>query len=141
MYYSEGQRLVMPTSYPQTYFPVLIQILLAIAVASALVTLSWLLGKRVKSRLKDTPYESGMAPTGSARERFSVKFYLVGIVFILFDIEAIFLYPWAVVYRELRLFAFFEMLVFVVLVLAGFFYIWKKGVLDWALSSPGGEED
>ncbi|HZU28004.1 MAG TPA: NADH-quinone oxidoreductase subunit A [Bryobacteraceae bacterium] len=131
----------MPTSYPQTYFPVLIQILLAIAVASALVTLSWLLGKRVKSRLKDTPYESGMAPTGSARERFSVKFYLVGIVFILFDIEAIFLYPWAVVYRELRLFAFFEMLVFVVLVLAGFFYIWKKGVLDWALSSPGGEED
>ena len=131
----------MPTTYPQTYFPVLIQIVLAIAVAAALVTLSWLLGKHVKSRLKDTPYESGMAPTGSARERFSVKFYLVGIVFILFDIEAIFLYPWAVVYRELRLFAFFEMLVFVALVLAGFFYIWKKGVLDWALSSPGEEED
>jgi NADH-quinone oxidoreductase subunit A len=131
----------MPTTYPQVYFPVLIQILLAIAVASALVALSWLVGKRVKSRLKDTPYESGMAPTGSARERFSVKFYLVGIVFILFDIEAIFLYPWAVVYRELRLFAFFEMLVFVALVLAGFFYIWKKGVLDWAVSSPGTEKD
>ena len=122
----------MPTSYPQTYFPVLIQIVLAIAVASALVSLSWLIGKRVKSRLKDTPYECGMEPTGSARERFSVKFYLVGIVFILFDIEAIFLYPWAVVYRELRLFAFFEMLLFIALVLAGFFYIWKKGALDWS---------
>jgi len=131
----------MPTSYPQTYFPVIIQMVLATAVAAALVTLSWLLGKRVKSRLKDTPYESGIAPTGSARERFSVKFYLVGIVFILFDIEAIFLYPWAVVYRELRLFAFFEMLLFIVLVLAGFFYIWKKGVLNWALSSSGTDED
>ena len=77
-----------------------------------------------------------MQPVGSARERFSVKFFLVAMVFILFDIEAIFLYPWAVVYRELahqsRLFPFVEMLLFIVLVLAGFFYIWKKGVLDWS---------
>ena len=70
---------------------------------------------------------------GDARERFSVKFYLVGMVFILFDIEAIFLYPWAVVYRELKMFAFTEMLLFIVLVLCGFFYIWKKGVLNWAI--------
>jgi NADH-quinone oxidoreductase subunit A len=82
--------------------------------------------------VKDSPYESGIAPTGSARERFSVKFYLVAIVFILFDIEAVFLYPWAVVYRELKLFGFFEMLIFVVLILSGFFYIWKKGALDWS---------
>ena len=86
--------------------------------------------------MKDSPYECGIAPTGSARERFSVKFYLVGIVFILFDIEAIFLYPWATVYRDLvrqmRLFPFVEMLLFIVLVLAGFFYIWKKGALDWS---------
>src|SRR5216683_1267432 len=122
----------MPTSYPETYFPVLVQIIIAVVIASALVAITYLLGKRVKSRVKDTPYESGIAPTGSARERFSVKFYLVGIVFILFDIEAIFLYPWAVVYRELKLFAFFEMLLFIVLVLAGFFYIWKKGALDWS---------
>jgi NADH-quinone oxidoreductase subunit A len=74
-----------------------------------------------------------MKPVGNARERFSVKFYLVAMVFILFDIEAIFLYPWAVVYRELRLFAFFEMLLFIALVLCGFFYIWKKGVLDWSV--------
>jgi len=72
-------------------------------------------------------------PIGTARERFSVKYYLVAMLFILFDIEAIFLFPWAVVYRELKMFAFVEMLLFIVLVLAGFFYIWKKGVLNWAM--------
>jgi NADH-quinone oxidoreductase subunit A len=126
----------MPTSYPETYFPVLVQIVISVLVASGLVALSYLLGKRVKSPLKDTPYESGIAPTGSARERFSVKFYLVGIVFILFDIEAVFLYPWAVVYRELKMFAFVEMFVFIVLILSGFFYIWKKGALDWSRETP-----
>jgi NADH-quinone oxidoreductase subunit A len=122
-----------------------VQIVIAVLVASALVALSYLLGKRVKSPLKDTPYESGIAPTGSARERFSVKFYLVAIVFILFDIEAVFLYPWAVVYRELKMFAFVEMFVFIVLILSGFFYIWKKGALDWSREQPdvplGGRSD
>lgn len=93
---------------------------------------SYLIGKRVHSRAKDTPYECGIQPTGSARERFSVQFYLVGMVFILFDVEAAFLYPWAVVYRQLKLFAFVEMLLFLLLIFAGFFYIWKTGVLDWA---------
>ncbi len=122
----------MPATYAETWFPVLIQILIAIAVAGAMIGLSALLGRKVKDPVKMSPYESGMQPVGSARERFSVKFYLVGMVFILFDIEAIFLYPWAVVYRELKLFAFFEMLLFIVLVLCGFFYIWKKGVLNWS---------
>src|ERR1700761_1980132 len=107
----------MPTSYPEIYFPVLVQFLIAIAVAAGLIGASTLLGKRAKSPLKDTPYESGMAPVGSARERFSVKFYLVGMIFILFDIEAVFLYPWVVVYRELKMVAFVEMLIFVVLIL------------------------
>src|SRR5450759_2722638 len=92
---------------------------------------SYLLGNRVHNRVKDLPYECGIVPTGSARERFSVKFYLVAMVFILFDIEAVFLYPWAVVYRQLKMFAFYEMLVFIVLILSGFFYIWKKGALNW----------
>lgn len=122
----------MPSTYAQTWFPVLIQILIAIAVAAAMIGLSALLGQRAKDPVKSMPYESGMKPVGNARERFSVKFYLVGMVFILFDIEAIFLYPWAVVYRQLKLFAFFEMLLFIVLVLCGFFYIWKKGVLNWS---------
>src|SRR5882724_11469635 len=127
----------MPTNLTEVYFPVLTQVLIAFAVATGLVGASFALGKKVRNRVKDTPYECGMNPTGSARERFSVKFYLVAMVFILFDIEAIFLYPWVVVYRELnlsggRFFGFIEMLLFIVLVLAGFFYIWKKGVLDWS---------
>ena len=128
----------MPTSYSDTYFPVLVQIVIAVVVAAALVAISFLLGKHVKNRVKDSPYESGMAPTGSARERFSVKFYLVAIVFILFDIEAVFLYPWAVVYRDLpklvgsRLFGFWEMIVYLGFVLVGLFYVRAKGVLDWS---------
>jgi len=122
----------MPTTYAETWFPVLIQIVIAMLVAGAMIGLSALLGRRVRDPVKMMPYESGMQPVGNARERFSVKFYMVGMVFILFDIEAIFLYPWAVVYRELKLFAFFEMLLFIVLVLCGFFYIWKKGVLNWS---------
>ena len=78
------------------------QVLIAAALAAGLIGASTLLGKRARSPLKDTPYESGMAPVGSARERFSVKFYLVGMIFILFDIEAVFLYPWAVVYRAVE---------------------------------------
>lgn len=122
----------MPTNQIEVYFPVLVQAIIAMAIAVGLIGVSALLGKRAKSPLKDTPYESGMAPVGSARERFSVKFYLVGMIFILFDIEAIFLYPWAVVYRKLKIFGFFEMLIFILIVLVGFFYCWKKGAMDWS---------
>src|SRR5665213_1710100 len=122
----------MPDSLAQVWFPVLIQAILAMVIAAALVTLSYVIGHRVKNRVKDMPYECGIAPTGDARQRFSVKFYLVAMLFILFDIEAIFLYPWAVVYKQLKMFAFVEMLVFVIFIFAGFFFIWKKGVLDWA---------
>jgi len=126
----------MPTSYLEVYFPVLVQALIAVAVATGLIGVSYLLGKKVKNKVKDTPYESGIPPTGNANERFSVKFYLVAMLFILFDIEAVFLFPWAVVYRDLaresRMFPFIEMFIFIALVLAGFFYIWKKGALDWA---------
>jgi len=122
----------MPETYAETYWPVLLQALIAMAVAAGMIGISYILGHKLRNRVKDMPYECGIVPTGDARQRFSVKFYLVGMLFILFDIEAIFLYPWAVVYRELKLFAFFEMLIFIVLVLAGFFYIWKKGALDWS---------
>ncbi len=128
----------MPSSYPQTYFPILVQIVIAMAVAGGMLGASYFLGKKVRNPVKDLPYECGIVPTGSARERFSVKFYLVAMLFILFDIEAVFLYPWAVVFRELKLFAFIEMLIFIVLILCGFFYIWKKGALDW---SPGGSSE
>ena len=130
----------MPTTYAETWLPVLVQIIIAMGVAGAMIGLSAVLGRRVRDSVKSSPYESGMKPVGNARERFSVKFYLVAMVFILFDIEAIFLYPWAVVYRDLnksaRFFPFFEMLLFIVLVLCGFFYIWKKGVLNWSADRP-----
>jgi NADH-quinone oxidoreductase subunit A len=116
---------------------VLVQVVIAVGIATGLIAASTLLGKRARSPQKDTPYESGMPPVGSARERFSVKFYLVGMIFILFDIEAVFLYPWAVVYRQLALFGFFEMAIFVALILVGFFYVWKKGALDWAIKGDG----
>ena len=122
----------MPTSLAQTWFPVLIQALLAMVISAALVTLSFVVGRKLKNKVKDMPYECGISPTGDAQHRFSGRFYLVAMMFILFDIEAIFLYPWAVVFKQLKMFGFLEMLTFVILILAGFFFIWKKGVLDWA---------
>jgi NADH-quinone oxidoreductase subunit A len=122
----------MPNSQAQVYFPVLVQIIIAFGMGISFLAMSFLIGKHVRNKVKDSPYESGIVPTGDARNRFSVKFYLVAMLFILFDMEAIFLYPWAVVYKELKMFGFFEMLLFIVLVFCGYFYVWKKGVLDWA---------
>ena len=87
----------MPTTLAETWFPVLLQAVLAMVIAAALVALSFAIGRRLKNKVKDMPYECGIAPTGDAQHRFSVKFYLVAMLFILFDIEAIFLYPWVVV--------------------------------------------
>ena len=122
----------MPQNLVETWLPVLLQTILAVIIAAALCTLSFVIGRKVRNRVKEMPYECGIAPVGDARHRFSVKFYLVAMLFILFDIEAFFLYPWAVVYKQLNMFAFVEMLLFVLLILAGFFFIWKKGALDWA---------
>ena len=121
----------MPDNYFENYLPLLLHFMIAFAVAGAIVTLSWLIGQRKPTRAKMSPYECGVAPVGDARERFSVKFYLVAMLFILFDVEAVFLYPWAIILRELKMFGFLEMLVYVGIVLVGLFYVWKKGVLDW----------
>src|ERR1700731_5488160 len=132
----------MPDNYFVRYLPLLIHFLVAGALAGAIVLLSYLIGYRRPTRAKMSPYECGMTPIGDARERFSVKFYLVGMLFILFDIEAIFLYPWVVLYREpgMSKFLFGEMLVFVILIVSGFFYIWKKGALDWSGSDMAGRK-
>jgi len=122
----------MPSGYFQNYIPVVIDLGVVLLIAGGMLTLSYILGQHKRTREKLMPYESGMTPVGDARQRFSIKFYLVAMVFILFDVEVVFLYPWAVVYRELKLFGFFEMLTFVLLVVAGFAYLWKKGVLDWS---------
>ena len=130
----------MPGSYAEQYFPILLQVLIAFAVAAAMIGGSFLFGKRVRNRVKDSPYECGITPVGTARERFSVKFYLVAMIFILFDVEVVFLYPWAVVYGELKMYGFLVMLQFLGLVLLGFFYIWKKGVLDWSDETKPGSK-
>ena len=114
------------------YLPILLIFIVAGGFATSQILLSQFVGQRKRTRTKLMPYECGKDPVGSARERFSVKFYLIAMIFILFDIEAVFLYPWAVVYRQLKMFGFFEMVIFVALVLVGFFYVWKKGALDWS---------
>lgn len=131
----------MPDNYFTRYLPLLIHVLAAAAVGGAIITLSWLLGQRKPTRAKMSPYECGMEPVGDARERFSVKFYLVGMLFILFDVEAIFMYPWAVILKDLKMFGFWEMIVYIGIVLVGLFYVWKKGVLDWGqrVSTQRGE--
>lgn len=121
----------MTPGYLGNYTPLLIHILAAMALAGTLLALSVLVGQHRPTREKAEPYECGMRPTGDARQPFDVKFYLVAILFILFDVEAIFFYPWAYVYRELRMFGFYEMLVYIGILLAGYIYLLKKGALDW----------
>lgn len=136
----------MPDNYFANYLPLLMHFIVAGLLAGAIVTLSWIIGQRKPNRAKLSPYECGMAPVGDARGRFSVKFYLVAMLFILFDVEAVFLYPWAVILKDLKkagqgLFGLVEMLVYIGIVLVGFFYIWKKGALDWGLSSTAKRGD
>ena len=129
----------MPDNYFARYLPLLIHFLVAGALASVMVLLSWLIGQRKPTRAKMSAYECGMTPVGDARQRFSVKFYMVAMLFILFDVEAVFLYPWAIILKDLKkmgqgMFGFWEMIVYILIVLVGYWYIWKKGVLDWGLT-------
>ena len=121
----------MSATYLDNYGSLLLMFVLAAGLAGALITVSSIVGKHKPSPEKDMPYECGIRPTGDAREAFSVHFYMVGLIFILFDIEAIFLYPWALVYHDLKLFGFVEMLLYIIILLVGYIYLWKKGALDW----------
>jgi NADH-quinone oxidoreductase subunit A len=115
----------------ENWLPVLIFFILVAGFAVVSLFGSWLLGMKKPRPEKLVPYECGMQPIGTARDRFSVKFYLVAMLFLLFDIEAVFLFPWAVIYRELKIFGFLEMLLFIVVILGGYIYVWKKGALEW----------
>jgi len=121
----------MPDNYFARYLPLLMHFGIATALASAIVILSQLVGRHKPGLAKMSPYECGVEPLGDARKRFSVKFYLVAMLFILFDVEAVFLYPWAVILRELKMFGFWEMMVYIAIILIGLFYVWNKGVIDW----------
>ncbi len=114
-----------------SYLPILLLVLFAAGFALTLLLLSSVLGPRRPSKEKLSTYECGIDPIGSARERFSVKFYLVAMLFIIFDIEIVFLYPWAVVLDNLKLFGLVEMVFFLGILLIGLLYVWKKGGLEW----------
>ena len=114
-----------------TYFPVLVIIILAAGFAVTMLTLSAVLGPRRDSEMKDDPFECGTVATGTANERFSVKFYLVAMIFILFDIEIVFLYPWALQAQTLGWAGFYAMLSFIAVLSIGLAYVWRRGLLDW----------
>ena len=113
------------------YEAVLLLLAIAGTIAFIFVLVSRFVGPRNVNPIKTSTYECGLEPIGSARQRFSVKFYLVAMLFILFDIEVAFLYPWAILFRELGLFGLIEMAVFVFILLIGLIYAWRKGALEW----------
>ena len=131
----------------RTYLPILLLLGFVLVNAIGMIALSHLTIRIRPTPVKDTPYESGIPPLGDARERFSVKFYMVAMLFIIFDIETVFMIPWAAYYRELSctadrvagscpagmtsFFGLGEMIVFMVILLVGFLYVWKKGALQW----------
>jgi len=114
------------------YVPIIIFFLIAILFPFVLLGASRLVQRRVFGRDKLMPYECGIDPIGDARERFSVRFYIVAMLFLVFDVETIFLFPWAVIYDRLALFGLVEMLVFIGILIVGYYYAWRKGALEWA---------
>jgi len=131
----------------RTYLPILLLLGFVLVNAIGMIALSHLTIRIRPTPVKDTPYESGIPPLGDARERFSIKFYMVAMLFIIFDIETVFMIPWAAYFRELSctsalisgacpagatsFFGFGEMIVFMIILLVGFLYVWKKGALQW----------
>ncbi len=115
----------------ETYIPLMVMILVGLIFGVSNIVLAEWLGPRRSTRAKLSTYESGMEPVKTARERFTVKFYMVAMMFILFDIEIIFMYPWAVQFKELGMYGFIAMILFMILLFSGYLYVVKKGALKW----------
>ena len=114
------------------YIPLIIMFLISVLLPVALLGASRLVQRRVFGRDKLLPYECGVDPIGDARERFSVRFYIVAMLFLVFDVETVFLFPWAIIYDKLALFGLIEMLIFIGILVVGYYYAWRKGALEWA---------
>lgn len=114
-----------------TYFPILVLMILAAGFLITMLGLSIFIGPRRDSKVKNEPFECGTVATGSAEERFSVKFYLIAMIFILFDLEIVFLYPWAIQAFNLGWQGFYAMISFILVLSFGLLYVWKRGLLDW----------
>lgn len=115
----------------QNYLPILILGIIALIFACVSLIVSSLIGQKKPSEDKLMPYECGVIPVGDARDRYPVRYYIVAMLFIVFDIEAAFMYPWAVLYKQLGLFGFIEMAVFMLILVLGLVYVWQKGALEW----------
>jgi NADH-quinone oxidoreductase subunit A len=113
------------------FIPILMMLIVATGFAAGTLAASHFLGRRINDPAKLLPYECGVTPVGTARERFHTRFYLVAMLFIVFDIETVFIYPWAVVYKQLAIFGLIEMGIFIAILLAGLVYVWGKGALEW----------
>jgi NADH-quinone oxidoreductase subunit A len=113
------------------YLPVLVMTVAAIGTAVGMIVLTSVIGPKKEFEDKMEPFECGVSPVASPQARFSVRFYIIAMLFILFDIEAVFLFPWAAVFKELGMFGFVEMMLFITVLVVGLAYIWKKGALEW----------
>ncbi|MFP3867234.1 MAG: NADH-quinone oxidoreductase subunit A [Desulfobacteraceae bacterium] len=113
------------------YLPILVYLIISIGLAVLIVALSEALGRKTHTPVKDLPYECGMVPLSDARHRYTVRFYVIAMFFLVFDIEAIFLYPWGVMFKHLGLFGLIEMGVFILILVVGLAYVWGKGALEW----------
>lgn len=116
---------------PANYYPILAFILLALAFPVAALALSWIIQDRKPFKEKLEPYECGIVPTGDSRGRYTIRFYIIAILFVIFDVETVFLFPWAIRYQLLRVFGLVEMGVFLGILLIGYVWLYKKGALDW----------
>jgi NADH-quinone oxidoreductase subunit A len=114
------------------YIPIIIFFLIALLLPVVLLFVSRLLHRQVFGREKLLPYECGIDPIGDARDRFSVRFYIVAMLFLVFDVEIVFLFPWAIIYDKLALFGLVEMFIFIAILVVGYYYAWRKGALEWA---------
>ncbi len=115
-----------------TWIPILVFIGVAVAFAVIVLLLAWAIAPQRYGRVKLEPYECGIEPRTDARDRFNVRYFLVGMLFLIFDVETIFLYPWAVIVDELAWFGFVEVVMFLFILIVGYFYAWREGALEWA---------
>ena len=113
------------------WVPILIYILVAIAFGVGTLLVSWMIAPTRISKVKLDPYECGIEPTTDARDRYSIRYYLVAMLFVIFDVETVFMFPWAVIFNKLLLFGLIEMMVFIFILVVGYYYAWQKGALDW----------
>ena len=116
---------------PQNYVPLFIFLLVAFLIAAGTIVVASIIRPSNPNKIKNMQYECGIDPVDNARKRYTIRFYIVAILFVVFDVETIFLFPWAVQFKFLGLFGFFEMLVFLGILIVGYIWIWKKGALEW----------